>query len=52
MVAIMALMESPAIIVGLVLITLLTKKKQVSLINQKFYVILFTNGSVLLILGV
>jgi hypothetical protein len=51
MVAVMALMEAPAIIVGVILIRLFDKKKEtntslVSLIKHSF-----TNGSVLLILG-
>lgn len=51
MVAVMALMEAPAIIVGVILIRLFDKKKEtntslISLIKHSF-----TNGSVLLILG-
>lgn len=51
MVAVMALMEAPAIIVGVILIRMFDKKKEtntslVSLIKHSF-----TNGSVLLILG-
>lgn len=52
MVAIMALMESPAIIIGLVLISLFDKESSVK--NIKLSEILkhsLTNGSVLLILG-
>lgn len=51
MVAVMALMEAPAIIVGVILIRMFDKKKEtntslISLIKHSF-----TNGSVLLILG-
>lgn len=51
MVAVMALMEAPAIIVGVILIRMFDKKKEtntsiVSLVKHSF-----TNGSVLLILG-
>jgi hypothetical protein len=51
MVAVMALMEAPAIIVGVILIRMFDKKKEtntslVSLIKHSF-----TNGSVILILG-
>ena len=52
MVAIMALMESPAIIMGLVLITVFNKEKNVA--NIKITSVIkhsLTNGSVLLILG-
>ena len=51
MVAVMALMEAPAIIVGVILIRLFDTKKE---INTSIATILrhsFTNGSVLLILG-
>lgn len=53
MVAVMALMESPAIIVGLLLISLFDTDKIHSETNKKRSVIVhaFTNGSVLLILG-
>jgi hypothetical protein len=51
MVAIMALMESPAIIIGLILISIFNKDK--SELIKKISVIKhsFTNGKVLLILG-
>jgi uncharacterized protein len=51
MVAIMALMESPAIIIGLVLISIFNKdeRERISKINAIKHS--FTNGSVLLILG-
>ena len=51
MVAVMALMEAPAIIIGVILIRLYTKEKENT---QKIKSIIghsFTNGSVLLILG-
>lgn len=53
MVAIMALMESPAIIAGLILMSIYNKEKNDSNGADKMYVIKhsFTNGSVLLILG-
>lgn len=51
MVAIMALMESPAIIVGLVLITLFNKEKNEGINKRSILKHSFTNGSVLLILG-
>lgn len=51
MVAIMALMESPAIIVGLVLITLFNKEKTSKFNKSEILRHSFTNGSVLLILG-
>ncbi|UGS19950.1 sodium-dependent bicarbonate transport family permease [Flavobacterium cyclinae] len=51
MVAIMALMESPAIIVGLVLITLFNKEKASKFNKSEILRHSFTNGSVLLILG-
>ncbi len=52
MVAIMALMESPAIIIGLVLISFFTKKESSTDINISAVIKhSFTNGSVLLILG-
>ncbi|EAZ94442.1 hypothetical protein FBBAL38_12130 [Flavobacteria bacterium BAL38] len=51
MVAIMALMESPAIIVGLVLITLFNKEKSSKFNKSEILRHSFTNGSVLLILG-
>jgi hypothetical protein len=53
MVAIMALMEAPAIIVGVILIRLF-QKKQTNQPNTKLTAVIshsFTNGSVLLILG-
>lgn len=52
MVAIMALMESPAIIVGLVLISIFNKEEQASRIKIPAVIKhSLTNGSVLLILG-
>lgn len=52
MVAVMALMEAPSIMVGLLLITLFTKnKKQDSVPMKKVVHHALTNGSVLLIIG-
>jgi uncharacterized protein len=51
MVAIMALMESPAIIIGLVLISVFHKEKSPSIQKRTVIKHSFTNGSVLLILG-
>ena len=51
MVAIMALMESPAIIVGLVLLTIFNKEKAGSINKRSVLRHSFTNGSVLLIMG-
>lgn len=51
MVAIMALMESPAIIVGLVLLTIFNKEKNSSINKRSVLRHSFTNGSVLLIMG-
>lgn len=52
MVAIMALMESPAIIIGLLLISIFNKDKATTTINKSAVIKhSFTNGSVLLILG-
>ena len=51
MVAIMALMESPAIIMGLVLITVFDKESTVQVSKRTVLSHAFTNGSVLLILG-
>ena len=51
MVAIMALMESPAIIVGLVLISIFNKEKTKKINKTEILRHSFTNGSVLLILG-
>ena len=51
MVAIMALMESPAIIIGLVLISLFNKEKTQKINKLEILGHSFTNGSVLLILG-
>jgi hypothetical protein len=51
MVAIMALMESPAIIIGLVLISLFNKEESNSIKKSDVIKHSFTNGSVLLILG-
>ncbi|BFM41361.1 sodium-dependent bicarbonate transport family permease [Flavobacterium sp. CFS9] len=51
MVAIMALMESPAIIIGLVLISFFNKDKTSSIQKRSALKHSLTNGSVLLILG-
>lgn len=51
MVAIMALMESPAIIVGLVLLSIFNKEKADKIKKRTVFKHSFTNGSVLLILG-
>jgi hypothetical protein len=51
MVAIMALMESPAIIVGLVLITLFNNDEVTKMNKQSVIKHSLTNGSVLLIIG-
>ncbi len=51
MVAIMALMESPAIIIGLVLISVFNKEEANTVIKQDVLKHSLTNGSVLLILG-
>jgi len=51
MVAIMALMESPAIIIGLVLISIFNKEESNTINKSAVIKHSFTNGSVLLILG-
>lgn len=51
MVAIMALMESPAIIIGLVLISMFAKQESDTIKKHSVIKDSFTNGSVLLILG-
>lgn len=51
MVAVMALMEAPAIIVGVILIRLFDDKKEVNTSISSIVKHSFTNGSVLLILG-
>lgn len=51
MVAIMALMESPAIIIGLLLISMFNKEEAESIKKRTVIKHSFTNGSVLLILG-
>jgi hypothetical protein len=51
MVAIMALMESPAIIVGLVLISIFNKEQSNKINKAEIIRHSFTNGSVLLIIG-
>ncbi len=51
MVAIMALMESPAIIVGLLLISIFNKEQATTINKTSVIRHSFTNGSVLLILG-
>jgi hypothetical protein len=51
MVAVMALMEAPAIIVGVILIRMFDKKKETNTSLTSLIKHSFTNGSVLLILG-
>jgi hypothetical protein len=51
MVAIMALMESPAIIIGLILISIFNKDESNTIKKRNVIKHCFTNGSVLLILG-
>ncbi len=51
MVAVMALMEAPAIIIGVILIQLFSQAKEQSLKIKNVIAHSFTNGSVLLILG-
>ena len=51
MVAIMALMESPAIIIGLILITFFNKGRKNEIDKKFIFKHAMTNGSVLLILG-
>jgi len=51
MVAIMALMESPAIIIGLILISIFNKGQSNKINTRSIITHSFTNGSVLLILG-
>ncbi|WP_353169903.1 sodium-dependent bicarbonate transport family permease [Flavobacterium sp.] len=51
MVAVMALMEAPAIIVGVILIRMFDKKKETNTSILSLVKHSFTNGSVLLILG-
>lgn len=51
MVAIMALMESPSIIIGLLLISLYNKEESNSIKKRAILKHSFTNGSVLLIIG-
>lgn len=51
MVAIMALMESPAIIIGLLLISIYNKEEKTTINKGSVIKHSFTNGSVLLILG-
>jgi len=51
MVAIMALMESPAIIIGLLLISVFNKDQNEKILKRTAIKHSFTNGSVLLILG-
>ena len=51
MVAVMALMEAPAIIVGVILIRLFDTKKEINTSISSILRHSFTNGSVLLILG-
>ncbi|MDX2173419.1 MAG: sodium-dependent bicarbonate transport family permease [Bacteroidota bacterium] len=51
MVAIMALMESPAIIAGLILMSMYSKEKNNTISKMSVVKHSFTNGSVLLILG-
>jgi hypothetical protein len=51
MVAIMALMESPAIIIGLLLLSIFNKEEESSINKKEVIKHSLTNGSVLLILG-
>ena len=51
MVAIMALMESPSIIIGLILISIFSKDEYNKINKRSIVAHSFTNGSVLLILG-
>ena len=51
MVAIMALMESPSIIIGLILISIFNKEESNPIKKRSLIAHSFTNGSVLLILG-
>jgi uncharacterized protein len=51
MVAIMALMESPAIIIGLILISIFNKNESKTINKKEAFKHSLTNGSVLLILG-
>jgi uncharacterized protein len=51
MVAIMALMESPAIIIGLLLISIFDKEPSAKIKKRAVFKHSFTNGSVLLIIG-
>lgn len=51
MVAIMALMESPAIIVGILLLSMYRKEETINIKGRDLVTHSFTNGSVLLILG-
>lgn len=51
MVAIMALMESPAIIIGIILISTFNKKETKTIKKRSILIHSLTNGSVLLILG-
>jgi uncharacterized protein len=51
MVAIMALMESPSIIIGLILISAYNKEPSKTINTRSVIIHSFTNGSVLLILG-
>lgn len=51
MVAVMALMEAPAIIVGVILIRLFNKKQEIKTSMVSIIKHSFTNGSVILILG-
>ena len=51
MVAVMALMEAPAIVIGVMLVQLFNEKKEQSVKIPKIITHSFTNGSVLLILG-
>lgn len=51
MVAIMALMESPAIIAGLILMSIYNKEEKLEVSKRSVITHSFTNGSVLLILG-
>lgn len=51
LVALMAMMEAPAIIMGLLLISIFNREKEEKIAKRQAIVHSFTNGSVLLILG-
>ena len=49
--AVMALMEAPAIVIGVILVQIFIEKREQSVKIPKVIMHSFTNGSVLLILG-